>query len=194
MCHCAPSVKKIVSFDEKLSKAIRERLEVQGGKSWEPSSLRSLPFSFLCPAPSSLPPSLLHFIRFFPAAAVIGTTDFLSPPSVRPPVRLRTVTAAGSAAAPCGGAAHSPSRPSVYSAIRMAVKGGLRERRVRRRTRTRCERREKEAGWKIARKEGSRCKTVETQTKATRARVHSVAIIVTFSTAAEGHQQYDCSG
>ena len=55
--------------------------------------------SLLLPRPCSvLPsPSLLHFIRFFPAAAVIGTTDFLSPPSARPPVRLRTVTAAGSA-------------------------------------------------------------------------------------------------
>ena len=54
--------------------------------------------SLLPPRPCSvLPSSLLHFIRFFPAAAVIGTTDFLSPPSARPPVRLRTVTAAGSA-------------------------------------------------------------------------------------------------
>ena len=45
--------------------------------------------SLLLPRPCSvLPPSLLHFIRFFPAAAVIGTTDFLSPPSpVRSPAR-----------------------------------------------------------------------------------------------------------
>ena len=119
---------------------------------------------------------------------MIGTTDFLSPPSVRPPAR-ETEDRDSRGIRRRGAAWPAPRRARLFG------NSHGRERRFEGE-----EAKETDAAEEVGRMEDCKKgrKPVQDSRNADKGRaracVHSVAIIVTFSTAAEVRQQYDCSG